>query len=90
MKKLSPKVHLYIANLLMSIGVIYNLVDMMICGISLRLVPTLISIGLVAIGLVWRYTMVKCPHCGDRFKGIHKNLPDTCPNCNEPLDPRSK
>ena len=86
MKKLTPKVHMLIANLLMGGGVVYNLVDMIVKGMSLRLVPTIISVVLVAAGAVWRYTLVKCPHCGDKFKGIHNKLPERCPVCNERLD----
>lgn len=86
MKKLTPKTHMTIANLLMGAGVVYNLVDMVVMGMSLRLWPTVISIALVAAGAVWRYTLVKCPHCGDKFKGMHTSLPARCPNCNGRLD----
>lgn len=86
MKKLSPKTHMYIANILMFTAVVYNLVDMVINGLDIKLVPTLISIVVMAVGIVWRYTLVKCPHCGDKFKGIHKDLPNRCPNCNGRLD----
>lgn len=86
MKKLTPKVHMTIANVLMGAGVVYNLADMVINGMTLKWVPTIIAVALVAAGAVWRYTLVKCPHCGDKFKGIHSNLPDRCPNCNERLD----
>ena len=86
MKKLTPKTHMTIANLLMGAGVVYNMVDMVVMGMSLRLWPTVISIALVAAGAVWRYTLVKCPHCGDKFKGMHTSLPVRCPNCNGRLD----
>ena len=86
MKKLTPKTHLTIANLLMGAAVVYNLVDMVINGLNIKWIPTLISIGVMAVGIVWRYTLVKCPHCGDKFKGIHNKLPDRCPNCNGRLD----
>lgn len=86
MKKLTPKVHMTIANVLMGGGVVYNLIDMVVKGMDIRLWPTVISVVLVAAGAVWRYTLVKCPHCGDKFKGIHTKLPDRCPTCNERLD----
>lgn len=86
MKKLTPKTHMTIANVVMGAGVVYNLIDMVVYGMELRWVPTIVSVVLVAAGAVWRYTMVKCPHCGDKFKGIHSKLPDRCPNCNGRLD----
>lgn len=86
MKKLTPKTHMTIANVLMGAGVVFDLGDMIINGMTLRLWPTVIAVSLVAAGAVWRYTMVKCPHCGDKFKGIHNKLPDRCPNCNGRLD----
>ena len=86
MKKLTPKVHLSIANTLMCAAVVYNMVDMIVNGLDIKLIPTLISIVVMAVGVVWRYTMVKCPHCGDKFKGIHTKLPDRCPLCDGRLD----
>ena len=71
MKKLTPKVHMTIANVLMGSGVVYNLIDMVVNGMDLRWIPTTVSVALVAAGAVWRYTLVKCPQCGDKFKGIH-------------------
>ena len=86
MKKLTPKTNMLIANLLMGAGVVYSLIDMLVFGMELRWLPTTIAVVLVGAGAAWRYTMVKCPHCGDKFKGIHNTLPDRCPNCNGRLD----
>ena len=87
MKKLTPKTNMTIANLVMGAGVIYNLVDMILFGMdTFRWIPMVISIVVVGAGYAWRLTMVKCPHCGDKFKGIHNKLPDRCPNCNGRLD----
>ena len=86
MKKITPKTHMTIANIAMGAGVVYSLADMLINGMELRWLPTVISVALVAAGYVWRLTMVKCPHCGDKFKGIHNKLPNRCPNCNGRLD----
>lgn len=86
MKKLTPKVHMTIANLLMGAGVTYCTIDMMMFGIELRWLPTIISVALVGVGYAWRLILVKCPHCGDKFKGIHSKLPNRCPNCNGRLD----
>lgn len=86
MKKLTPKVHMTIANVLMGGGVVYNLIDMVVNGMDLRWVPTIVSVVLVAAGAVWRYTLVKCPYCGDKLKSFQTKLPDRCPTCNERLD----
>ncbi len=86
MKKITPKIHMTISNLLMGAGVVYNLADMVINGMTLRWIPTVVSVALVAGGYVWRLLLVKCPHCGDKFKGIHNKLPNRCPNCNGRLD----
>ena len=84
MKKLSPKAHMYIANILMFTAVVYNLVDMVINGLDIKLVPTLVSIAVMAVGIVWRYTLVKCPHCGCKLNES-KTIPSKCPNCQETL-----
>ena len=86
MKKLTPKVHMTIANLLMGAGVVYCLIDMIMYGMELRLWPTIITLVLAGTGYAWRLIFVKCPHCGDKFKGIHNKLPNRCPNCNGRLD----
>ena len=87
MKKLTPKVNMTIANLLMGAGVVYYTIDMIVYGMEvIRWIPAVIAVVLVGAGAAWRYTMVKCPHCGDKFKGIHNKLPARCPNCNSRLD----
>lgn len=76
-----------IANLLMGGGVIYNLIDMM-QGLNLRLIPTIISVGLVAIGFAWQLLFVRCPYCDYNLKNerTKMSLPDRCPLCNGRLN----
>ena len=76
-----------IANLLMGAGVIYNLIDMM-QGLSLRLIPTIISVVLVGIGFAWQLLFVRCPYCDYNLKTerTKMSLPDRCPMCNGRLD----
>lgn len=86
--KLTAQQNQLIANVVMIVGVGFNLADMMQNGIALRLVPTVVSIALVVIGYLYQLLFVSCPYCGDKLKG-HKNkmkLPERCPNCNERLD----
>lgn len=86
MKKLTAKQNQTLANFVMGAGVVYNLIDMWSGGIELRLVPTLISVALVAAGAVYSALCVKCPHCGDKLKGLKNKLPERCPTCNGRLD----
>ena len=65
MKKLTPKINMTIANLLMGAGVVYYTIDMIVYGMeAIRWIPAVIAVVLVGAGAAWRYTMVKCPHCG--------------------------
>ena len=86
--KLTAQQSQLIANVVMIVGVGWNLVDMMQNGIALRLVPTVVSIALVVIGYLFQLLFVRCPHCGDKLKGLKNKmkLPERCPNCNERLD----
>jgi hypothetical protein len=86
MKKLTAKQNMTVANTLMCIGVAINLVDMIRNPNTLRPVPVIAAIVLVAIGAVWAYVFVKCPHCGDKLKGCRNKMPERCPVCNGRLD----
>ena len=88
MKKLTTKQNMWIANVLMGAGVIYNLYDLYVNGYELKPIPTIVSVTLVVVGAVWRYVLVKCPHCGCKLPGIHTvgKLPGRCPECNGRLD----
>ena len=86
MKKLTAKQNMTIANVLMGAGVVYNLWDLLVNGYELKPVPVIVSVALVAIGAVYSAVFVKCPHCGDKLKGLKNKLPDNCPVCGKPLD----
>ena len=44
-----------------------------------------VGLGIVAVGVIYRYTMIRCPHCG--YKLIEgKEAPAKCPGCGESLE----
>lgn len=77
-----------IANLLMGAGVAVSLIDMVVNGMTLRLVPVIVAVGLAGIGYAYQLLFVRCSHCGDKLKGLKAKakLPDRCPECNGRLD----
>lgn len=86
--KLTAQQSQTIANVVMCLGVVINLLDMLQNGLELKWGPALLAIGLVLIGYIYQLIFVRCPHCGDTLKG-HKNktkLPERCPNCKGRLD----
>ena len=86
--KLTPQQNHNIANVLMFAGVAFNLIDIIQNGYVLKLVPVLVAVALVGIGYAYQLLFVRCPHCGDKFKGLKNKtkLPERCPNCNKRLD----
>ena len=80
MKKISPKVHVWIANLIMCAGGVITLVDMFNHGGQAR--KWVIGVGILFIiaGFAYRMLTVRCPHCGNALTGKY-TLPDTCPHC---------
>ena len=43
-----------------------------------------VGLGITAIGVIIRYYLVRCPHCGSKITDSNR-LPDRCPNCGEKL-----
>lgn len=85
--KLTPQQNHTIANVVMFAGILVNFWDIMQNGIEMRLAPLLIAVFLVGIGYTYQLLFVRCPHCGDKLKGLKNKtkLPDRCPNCNTHL-----
>lgn len=86
--KLTAQQNQTIANVLMIIGVMINLLDMMQNGFTMKWGPVVAAVAFVVVGYLYQRLFVKCPHCDDKLKG-HKNkmkLPNRCPNCNKRLD----
>ena len=86
--KLTPQQNHNIANVLMAAGVIINLIDILENGYVMKWGPVLLAVALVAIGYTYQLLFVRCPHCGDKLKGLKNKtkLPERCPNCNKRLD----
>ncbi len=43
------------------------------------------GLGVVVLAGVFRFTMVKCPYCGNRLTES-KTIPDKCPECHKELN----
>ena len=86
--KLTAKQNMTIANVIMLAGILVNLIDMMQNGFQLKWLPVTIAVVLVGLGAAWLYIFVRCPHCGDKLKGLKAKtkLPERCPECNGRLD----
>ena len=85
MNNIKPKTHLTISNIIMYIGAAFAAIDIiydLYTGANNENLPIAIILAVIFFiaGIVYRFTMVKCPHCGDRLMG-KKDLPDKCPNC---------
>jgi len=92
--RLTAQQNMKIANGIILVAVLLNLFDMIQNGFELKPLPVILTLLIAAIGCVYMFLFVRCPHCGDKLKGLkNKNsLPERCPNCNHRLDklPRPK
>ena len=43
-----------------------------------------VGIGIACLAAVYRYTMIRCPHCGQPLV-YGKTIPAKCPNCGEEI-----
>ena len=84
--KFTAKQNNNIANGLMFAGVLVNLLDIMNNAFEIKLGPAILAIALVAIGAVYQWLFVQCPHCGDPLKKLKNKLPERCTNCGKRLD----
>ena len=86
--RLSAQQNQNIANGLMIVGVMIDLVDIMQNGLEMRPLPIILAVSLVVIGYVYQLLFVRCSHCGDKLKGLKAKmkLPERCPECGKRLD----
>ena len=82
---MSLKSRFFIYNVFMVLGAICAAADILsdfAKGIyEFNMTPMVyLAIAFFAVGLVLRFTFVKCPHCGDKLIG-HKKVPAQCPVC---------
>ena len=81
LRALSFQARLYIHYLLCLAGSLL----MMASGEFRNFYPLLITGGLIlALGLVFRILLIKCPHCGDGLYQSHADL-KYCPKCGKKL-----
>ena len=44
-----------------------------------------VGIAVVAVAGICRYTLIRCPHCGQKLMDS-QGVPSKCPNCGESLE----
>lgn len=84
--KFTAKQNNTIANVVMFAGVMINTIEILNNPTTWNWGVNLTAIALVVIGGVYQAMFVRCPHCGDKLKGLKNKLPDRCPNCGGALD----
>lgn len=82
-KEYSVKKRYQLYNILSWLGVAIALFGFFLEG-STKSVFTWVGLGFVVIAVIFRFTMVKCPECGNRL-AQSKSIPDRCPECDKEL-----
>ncbi len=82
---MSLKTRFAIFNVFIILGCIFAGIDIaydFATGVTNQNLPIMIILGFVCllIAVIIRFTLVKCPHCGDRLLG-QKSAPYKCPVC---------
>lgn len=82
---MSLKTRFLIFNAFMILGALCAAVDIVYdfaTGVTNQNLPIMIILAFVFFiaGMVIRFTLVKCPHCGDKLLG-QKSVPVKCPVC---------
>lgn len=82
---MSLKTRFAIFNVFIILGCLFAGVDIaydFATGVTNQDLPIMIILAFICllIGVILRFTLVKCPHCGDRLLG-QKNAPYKCPVC---------
>lgn len=66
------------------LGVIVAVIGYFLGG-TLKAVLPWVGLVLVALAVVYRFTMVRCPYCGNHLMES-KTIPDKCPECHKELN----
>ena len=82
-KQFSAKKRYQIYNALAWLGVIVAMIGFFLDG-TVKTALTWVGFGFVVIAIIFRFTMVKCPYCGNHLTES-KTLPDKCPECHKEL-----
>ena len=82
-KKYSVVKRYWFYNILSWLGVIVAVVGYFLSGALKQILPW-VGLLMVIGAIVFRFTMVRCPHCGNLLTES-KTIPDKCPKCGEEL-----
>lgn len=86
-KKLSGlylETHVKIHTILLVIGLVIAGIGAKISEFGSLHPVAWVGLGMTALGLLWRFLFIKCPHCGSGLYGV-RSLPQYCPDCGEKL-----
>ena len=78
-KKFSAKKRYRLYNIMVWLGTILAVAGFFMES-RYHALLTWVGFGIVVLSIVFRFTMVRCPHCGDYLAG-DKSIPDKCPKC---------
>lgn len=82
-KTFSVKTRNKIYNAIAWAGVAIAVVGLAL-GDSIKTILTWVGLAFVVLAVIYRFTMVKCPYCGNRLMES-KTIPDKCPECHKEL-----
>ena len=84
LQMLELKTHVKVYSLLEIVGIIVFLIGTW--QSEFGNVDSFVWIGIliVALGICWCFSFVKCPHCGSGLYYM-RHIPKYCPNCGEKL-----
>ena len=83
-KVFSVKTRNKIYNICCWAGVAVALIGYFMTGIPKQVLPW-VGMAMVALGVIYRVTMVRCPYCGNHL-AESKTIPDKCPECHKELN----
>lgn len=82
-KTFSAKTRNKIYNAIAWAGVVIAVVGYFLDG-NIKSILTWGGLAFVVLAVAFRFTMVKCPYCGNRLTES-KTIPDKCPECHKEL-----
>ncbi len=73
-----------IYNIISWLGVIIAVVGYFLGGTGKAVLPW-VGLALVVLAVIYRFTQVRCPHCGNHLTE-GKSIPARCPECHKELN----
>ena len=83
-QKYSVKTRARIYSALAWAGVIVAVIGYFLTGVPKQILPW-VGLAMVVGAVIYRFTMIKCPHCGNMLTES-KRIPDHCPECHQELN----